>query len=78
MSIFGDNYESISSTKKSKKYNRIKNPVVWTSFLGLLLLICNTFGLLEKIGVTNEEARNIGAGIISVLIGFGILYKEGE
>lgn len=53
--------------------NRLKSWAVWASVLGAVAVICNSFGLFEKIGLDSTEFDMIVNAIGSVLIGFGIL-----
>jgi uncharacterized membrane protein len=52
---------------------RIKSWAVWASVFGAVAVICNSFGLFEKIGLDSTEFDLIVNAIGSVLIGFGIL-----
>lgn len=55
------------------KKNRFKSKIAWTSLVGLVILIFSTFGLFEKIGITESQATKILEMLLFVLVGFGIL-----
>jgi uncharacterized membrane protein len=65
----------------NEKQKRWKSKVVWASVGGLILLLLNSFGVFEKIGITATTAKVIIDSILSILVLFGILNnptEEGE
>jgi uncharacterized membrane protein len=53
--------------------NRFRSKVVWLSVLSLILLVLNNYGVFDKIGMSSSTAEAIGIGILSILVGFGII-----
>lgn len=52
--------------------NRLHSKAAWLTLVALLLLVGNTFGLWDKIGITSEAAQNLLNGLMAVAAGFGI------
>lgn len=53
--------------------NRLKNKIVWTSIFSLLLIIFGSFGVYEKIGITEEKFQIAIDSFLSILVILGIL-----
>lgn len=53
--------------------NRLKSKVVWVSVISLVLLILNTAGVFDKIGMSETSIKVITDSILSILVLFGIL-----
>ncbi|MEA4895825.1 MAG: hypothetical protein VB064_11260 [Oscillospiraceae bacterium] len=53
------------------RQNRLKSWPMWAGILSALWLLASTFGLPQKIGLTNEAYNNIvsAAGTILTLLG---------
>ena len=54
------------------RQSRLRSKVAWMSVVTLILLVCTTFGLFEKIGISENAAEDILILILSVLTGFGV------
>lgn len=52
---------------------RFKSKVVWLSVISLILIILNTFGVFEGIGITETEQKIIVDSFLSILVLFGFL-----
>lgn len=55
------------------KQNRFKSVVVWSSIAMLLLLILNTAGLFDKLGIDQAAAKIIIDSVLGLLVLLGIL-----
>ena len=55
-----------------KDQDRIKSPVLWTSIFSLILLVFNTFGLFELMGIEESNVKNLFDGILTVGVAYGI------
>lgn len=53
--------------------NRFKSWALWVSFAGAVWVILSTFGIPEKIGLTEDTFNTILDAIGSLLIAFGIV-----
>lgn len=53
--------------------NRLKSPIVWTSFFTGLLAILGEWGLYEKVGIDKEVIQHTITFIISSFIMFSVL-----
>jgi uncharacterized membrane protein len=53
--------------------NRLKSKVVWVSVVSLVLLILNTAGVFDKIGMSETSIKVIADSILSILVVLGIL-----
>ncbi|RPI00336.1 MAG: holin [Ignavibacteriae bacterium] len=56
-----------------KRQNRFKSKVAWMAIGSLILLVCNTFGLFDKMGITSTSGQLIIDSILSILVLFGVL-----
>lgn len=52
--------------------NRFKSWALWVSIAGALWVIASSFGLTEKIGITETTFKHVLDAIGSILIAFGI------
>ena len=52
--------------------NRFKSWALWVSVAGALWVIASSFGLTEKIGITETTFKRVLDAIGSILIAFGI------
>jgi uncharacterized membrane protein len=55
------------------KQNRLKSKVLWSSVISLILLILNTAGVFNKIGMSETSIKVILDSILSIFILFGII-----
>lgn len=53
--------------------NRFKSKVAWASFVSLLILVFQVFGIHKKLGIELNDAAAILNGVLVVLVAFGIL-----
>ena len=60
------------------KQNRLKSKVVWVSVVSLVLLILNTAGVFDKIGMSETSVKIIADSILSILVLFGGLNNPTE
>lgn len=60
------------------KQNRLKSKVVWVSVVSLVLLILNTAGVFDKIGMSETSVKIIADSILSILVLFGVLNNPTE
>lgn len=58
--------------------NRLKSPVVWTSFAIGLLAILGEWGLYEKVGVDKEILQHTITFLISCFVMFGVLNNPND
>jgi len=56
-----------------KRQNRFKSKVAWMAIGSLILLVFNTFGLFDKMGITSTSGQLIIDSILSILVLFGVL-----
>lgn len=52
---------------------RLKSKVLWASIAALLLFVLKNWGLLDKIGLTDQSFNALVDLLFPVLIGFGII-----
>lgn len=52
--------------------NRFKSWALWVSVAGAVWVILSTFGITEKIGITESTFKTVLDAIGSILIAFGI------
>lgn len=52
--------------------NRFKSWALWVSVAGAVWVILSTFGITEKIGITESTFKTILDAVGSILIAFGI------
>ena len=60
------------------KQNRLKSKLMWTTVIGLILMIVGELGLWSKIGISESNLRYILDSILSILVVFGILNNPTE
>ena len=53
--------------------SRFKSKLVWSSIVGLILLVLNTFGVFKKIEITESQILNIFDLLLAILVSVGIL-----
>lgn len=53
--------------------NRMTSKAAWAALLGLVGLIMTSFGLYEKLGITEEAWQAICTSGLGVLVAFGVL-----
>ena len=56
-----------------KSKSKWKNYSLWVSIFSLIGLVLQTYGLFEKLGLTNETYNEIVKAILVVLTGAGII-----
>lgn len=69
--------ERVLSMREDKQ-NRFKSIVVWTSVASLLLLILNTAGVFDKLGMDQTAAKVIIDSILTILVLLGILNNPND
>lgn len=60
------------------KQNRLKSPVVWTSFTTGLLAILGEWGLYAKLGIDSEALQHTITFVIASLVMFGVLNNPSD
>jgi uncharacterized membrane protein len=64
--------------KMIAKQKRYRSKVVWVSVVSLILLILNTAGVFDKIGMSETSVKIIADSILSILVLFGVLNNPTE
>lgn len=53
--------------------NRFKNYGLWVSIFALVGLVCQTYGVFAKLGLTNDSYNELVKAVLIVLVGAGII-----
>lgn len=53
--------------------SRWKSGVAWASLISLALLILKSYGVLEPLGLSDDDYQQITNLIVAALAGFGVL-----
>ena len=69
--------ERVLSMREDKQ-NRFKSIVVWTSVASLLLLILNTAGVFDILGMDQTAVKVIIDSILTILVLLGILNNPND